>query len=55
MNSNGSRVDWYAGSIAALMMSVTFGILWDDWFFGIAIGVMLGIVAAFSFTSASDE
>lgn len=49
MAQNDLRVNWFAGFIAAVMMSVTFGLMWDDWFFGVAIGVMLGIVAAFVF------
>ena len=50
MTEKKPRINWFAGLIAAIMTSITFSLIWEDWFFGIAIGVMLGVVAAFVFT-----
>ena len=41
------RMNWVAAFMTALLMSILFGLMWNDWFFGIAIGLMLGIIAAF--------
>lgn len=43
------RANWFAGFIAALMMTITLGLIWNDWALGAGIGVTLGIVAAFVF------
>lgn len=55
MTESNVRVNWFAGFIAALVMSVVFWFLWDDWFFAVAIGVMLGIVAAYVFKPRPPE
>lgn len=55
MGDDKSRPNWYAAFIAALFTAVVFGMLWDDWFFGIAIGAMIGIVVAMTFKTNPRE
>lgn len=49
------RPNWFAGVSAALPTSVLFGIMWDDWVFGVAIGAMIGIAVAFIFETHSRK
>lgn len=44
--------NWWLAFFVALFATITFAILWNDWFFGGAIGAMLGIVAAYTFPKA---
>ncbi|MGO3649974.1 hypothetical protein [Agrococcus casei] len=55
MDDEKAHPNWYAAFIAALFTAVVLGMLWDDWFFGIAIGAMIGIVVGLTFKTKPRE
>lgn len=46
------RENWPAGVVAGLIVTGIVGAVWDDWFFGFAIGAMICIVVAFTFSDS---